>query len=574
LSVTLRKVCCAALSTWLLLAPVPPAVAAASGPEGGPTAESPAAPGSEPKARHQPAAAVAIPSPQELEAAGAVIGKVKIVVGDVFDTGLEGEDGWLYRTANRLHRQTRPSVIRKQLLFDEGDPYDHRLVLETERNLRARDYLYDAKIVPVAYDGHAVDLEVRTRDVWTLNPGVNFNRKGGENAFGVQIEEDNLLGSGQSIGIQWDDNVDRQTLAVSFFDPHFRHSFTQLGLVYADADDGSTKLLQLNRPFYALDVQRAGGLYLFDNERNDARYVLGKNVGEFQHLDEQYEIHAGRSRGLQGRWVRRWTAGATYERDQFAPDPDEPLGGPLPGDRELVYPWVGFELVEDSFQERVNQDQIRRTEDVLVGLRASARLGYAAEALGSDRNALIGSAYVQDGADLGERQSVFGSLSASGRIESGELVNGVLAAEGRYYLSTSRNSKFYLAASGALTEQLDTELQLLLGGDNGLRGYPLRYQAGTARALFTVEQRYYTKWYPFRLFHVGAAAFFDMGRTWGRDVTGFESSGLLKDVGVGLRLGSSRSSFGNVVHIDLAFPLDGDDDIDSVQLLVTTKRSF
>ena len=60
----------------------------------------------------------------------------------------------------------------------------------------------------------------------------------------------------------------------------------------------------------------------------------------------------------------------------------------------------------------------------------------------------------------------------------------------------------------------------------------------------------------------------------GTDVTGFQSSGLLRDVGIGLRLGSSRSSFGNVLHIDLAFPLDGGDDIDSVQLLVTTKGSF
>jgi hypothetical protein len=544
LPVTLRKVCGAALGTWLLLAWVPSA------------------------------AEDAIPSPEELEAAGAVVGKVRVVVGDVFDTSLEGESSWLYRTANRLHIETRPSVIRDQLLFKEGDPYDHRLLRETERNLRARGYLYDANIVPVAWDGHAVDLEVRTRDVWTLNPGVSFSRKGGENTFGVQLQEDNLLGNGQRIGIQWDDNVDRQSVGLSFFDPHFMHSFTQLGLAYADADDGSTKMLQLNRPFYALDVRRAGGIYLIEDERNDARYALGKNVGEFAHLTEYYEVSGGWSRGLQGRWVRRWTFGAAYDRDRFAPDPDEPLGGPLPQDRELVYPWVGFELVEDSFEERVNQDQIRRTEDVLVGLRASARLGYAAEALGSDRNAVIASAYVQDGADLGERQSVFGSVSASGRLESGELVNGVLAAEGRYYRSTSRNSKFYAAVSGAVAEQLDTELQLLLGGDNGLRGYPLRYQAGTARALFTVEQRYYTGWYPFRLFHVGAAAFFDMGRTWGRDVTGLESSGLLKDVGVGLRLGSSRSSFGNVVHIDLAFPLDGDDDIDSVQLLVTTKGSF
>jgi hemolysin activation/secretion protein len=117
-------------------------------------------------------------------------------------------------------------------------------------------------------------------------------------------------------------------------------------------------------------------------------------------------------------------------------------------------------------------------------------------------------------------------------------------------------------------------LQLTLGGDNGLRGYPLRYQAGTSRALLTLEQRYYTKWYPFRLFHVGAAAFVDVGRTWGTDVTGAGSLGWLRDLGVGLRLGSSRSSFGNVVHIDVAFPLDGDDDIDSVQLLVTTKASF
>jgi hypothetical protein len=65
-----------------------------------------------------------------------------------------------------------------------------------------------------------------------------------------------------------------------------------------------------------------------------------------------------------------------------------------------------------------------------------------------------------------------------------------------------------------------------------------------------------------------------MGRTWGTDVTGLQSSGLLRDVGIGLRLGSSRSSFGNVLHVDVAFPLDGDDDIDSVQLLVQTKGSF
>jgi outer membrane protein assembly factor BamA len=515
-----------------------------------------------------------LPSGAELEAAGAVIGEILIDVGDVFDTSLEGEDGWLYRTANKLHISTKPSVIRGQLLFETGDQYSQRIIDESERILRARGYIYDASIVPIRWDGHTVDLEVRTRDVWTLNPGVSFSRKGGENAFGVAIQEDNLLGTGQRIGIDWDTDVDRTSVALSYYDPHFRHTFDELGITYADADDGDAMIFSYLRPFHSLDARRSAGIHLNSNQRNDSRYELGKSVGEFEHRQDYYEVSRGWSAGLEGRWVNRWITGFTYSRDRFAPDPDEPLGGPLPGDRELVYPWIGWEFVEDGFQERVNQDQILRTEDVLVGRYATARVGYAAEALGSDRNALIASASLRDGADLDPRQSVFGSISASGRLEGDELVNGVLAADARYYFATSKRSKFYAAISGAVAEQLDTDLQLLLGGDNGLRGYPLRYQAGTARALLTLEQRYYTKWYPFRLFHVGAATFFDMGRTWGTDVTGLQSSGLLRDVGIGLRLGSSRSSFGNVLHVDVAFPLDGDDDIDSVQLLVQTKGSF
>jgi hemolysin activation/secretion protein len=272
--------------------------------------------------------------------------------------------------------------------------------------------------------------------------------------------------------------------------------------------------------------------------------------------------------------VRRYIAGVSYQRDEFALLPDVDPGGPLPEDRELLYPWVGFEIVEDRFEERHNQDQIRRTEDVLVGLSAGGRLGYASESLGSDRDAWIAQLWVQNGFDFRQGHSVFGSFAASGRLEDGSLANAVVEAEARYYWQTSEKSKFFLDLTGALADDLDAERQLLLGGDNGLRGYPLRYQAGTSRALATVEQRYYTDWYPFHLFYVGAAAFFDIGRTWGTDVTGAESLGWLRDVGIGLRLGSSRSSFGNVIHIDLAFPLDGDEDIDDVQLLVKTKARF
>ncbi len=53
-----------------------------------------------------------------------------------------------------------------------------------------------------------------------------------------------------------------------------------------------------------------------------------------------------------------------------------------------------------------------------------------------------------------------------------------------------------------------------------------------------------------------------------------ESSGVLKDVGIGLRFGSLRSGLGNVIHVDLAMPLDPQPGMDGVQLVIETKRSF
>jgi hemolysin activation/secretion protein len=496
------------------------------------------------------------------------------VVGDIFDPSIPEEDKWLYRTANKLHINTRQPVIRHQLLVEPGQPYVQRLVDESERILRANDYLYDAWIRPVSYDGTTVDLEVHTRDTWTLNPGINFSRQGGANTTSIELEEKNLLGNGQQLAFSWNDDVDRTSLTLRYFDPHFHSTWTQVGIVYSDADDGSTQGLRVNRPFYALDTRRAGGLYLYDSIRNDPRYALGEQVGEFEHDEQFAEAYYGWSRGWQDGWVRRWTAGTTFSRSRYAPVPGSALGGPLPEDIELAYPWLGFDLVEDTYRKRRNQDQIDRTEDVLLGVRAGARIGYAAEALGSDRDALMLSAYAQNGWEYAGNRSLFVSAGGSGRIEDDGLRNAVVSGEARYYARTSRRTKFYASVNGTMTESLDADQQLVLGGEEGLRGYPLRYQAGTSRALLTLEQRYYTDWYPFRLFHVAGAAFFDMGRTWGTDVTGATSDGLLKDVGIGLRLGSSRSAFGNVIHVDLAFPLDGGDDIDQVQFVVETKARF
>ena len=116
--------------------------------------------------------------------------------------------------------------------------------------------------------------------------------------------------------------------------------------------------------------------------------------------------------------------------------------------------------------------------------------------------------------------------------------------------------------------------RLQLGGDNGLRGYPLRYQGGTRRALLTLEERFYTDLYLWRLFRVGGAAFIDVGRAWGGAEPPTAQAGWLGDAGLGLRIVSARSAFSNVLHVDLAMPFNPGSDVRRLQLIVKTRTTF
>jgi hypothetical protein len=515
-----------------------------------------------------------IPSDAELEASGAVIGEIYFNISDIFNELDPREDKLLYRLANRLHIKTRESAVRAQLLFRSGDPYSARVLAETERTLRRLDYLHDAFIRPIAYDGTRVDILVQTRDVWTLQPGISYERTGGTNQTGAEIEEENLLGYGKSITLSRSSDVERESLLLQWQDPNVWQSRWQSNLAYSINDDGRLRFVEFERPFYALDTQWSAGTTVFDFTRVDPRYDLGEIVDEFRHDERFAEFRGGWSAGLVDGWSRRWLAGFRYDENRFAVEPDRTPPAVLPPDRKLVYPWVGLALIEDKYMTTQNLDKIGRVEDLHFGTSLSLQLGWATAALGSDRDAAIVAAAAHTARAVNEQQLLFVDGNVSGRLESGEIADGRINGVARYYWRWDRKRVLFARVDGSVSEALDPENQILLGGDSGLRGYPLRYQAGTSRALATLEQRFYTDWFPFRLFYVGGAVFVDAGRTWGRGAVGEESLGWLKDIGVGLRLGNARGAFGSVLHFDIAFPLDRTSDIDSVQFLIETKQSF
>src|ERR1700690_356624 len=72
-----------------------------------------------------------VPSDAELEAQGAVIGRVDIDIRNIFDQRDPREDNGLFRLANTLHIRTKPATVRAQLLFASGDKYLARKLAET-----------------------------------------------------------------------------------------------------------------------------------------------------------------------------------------------------------------------------------------------------------------------------------------------------------------------------------------------------------------------------------------------------------------------------------------------------------
>jgi hypothetical protein len=516
-----------------------------------------------------------VPSDAALEAAGAIIGTVEIATRNIFDESDSRESNGLFRLANDLHIRTKHATIQAQLLFASGDKYLARKLAETERVLRLLPYVYDARIVPVHYADGKVDIKVITNDVWTLSPGISFSRSGGTNDSKFNLQDTDFLGWGKTLQISRGSTVDRTSNTIAWADPNVLGSRWTSAATYSDSSDGSQRAVLVSHPFYSLDAPWSTKISAISFDRTISRYNLGEIVDQFGDSEHSYELSGGISSGLANGWTKRWTFGMRYDRNLFLPAPITTVPAKiLPPDRTLSYPFTGFDILQDAYKKIGDENQIGRTEDLYFGTEITGEVGYADSIFGADRSAVLLTAKALRGLELPSEQQLFLTGDFSSRIEQGHPRNLIADAAAKYYWRWRQDWLLYAALSGTTTHMLDPDMQLLLGGDNGLRGYPLRFESGTSRALFTVEQRFFTDWYPFRLARVGGAVFADVGRTWGTGVIGNSDPGLLKDVGFGLRLGNTRSGLGNVLHVDFAFPLSDVAGIQKFQFLVQTMQSF
>jgi hypothetical protein len=102
------------------------------------------------------------------------------------------------KAANSIHRTTRKYVIKKTLLFKEGDPLNSLEISDNERILRQSPNLLDARIVvlPRTTNTDTVDVLVITQDIWSISGNISL---GGFKSGRLQLNDNNFLGLGHEL---------------------------------------------------------------------------------------------------------------------------------------------------------------------------------------------------------------------------------------------------------------------------------------------------------------------------------------------------------------------------------------
>lgn len=504
--------------------------------------------------------------------------KINIKIHPIFDESKPEENNYLFRLANRLHIDTHESVVTKDLLVESGDYLDKDLLAESERILRARRYFNKASITTRDEENGQVDVDVF--EVWTLVPSISYSHAGGKSTSSFGLHDSNFLGYGKTINILHTSSAERSGELFNYRDPNTGWHQTALNFSYADNSDGKHQYYEWVRPYFALSTVNAGGITYEQFDQEDSLYNAGEIVQTFGHSSEKQEFFYGAKMSLSDkRNIHRWNIGYTQEEDIFFPLDNDLSDNSLPHNRDLNTSWIEYAYIHDGYIEVSNIQQINRIEDINLGFQSRVRLGFTNSSYKEYDNSYQFTHNISQGFFVSEASLLLAEFRYEGLYNGGKIYNGIIEGNINYHWQNFESGQLYISLEGARGLRLFGDKALSLGGDNGLRGYPAYYQTGDKRYLLTMEQRFYGEKEWFSLFHMGYAIFYDQGRAWGDSLVPQSETGTLRDFGMGLRISGTRNGSRdegghNVLHIDIATPLDAGPDTSQLQWLVKVKHSF
>ena len=481
---------------------------------------------------------------------GWYIDSIEVSCRNIYDLQDDRYQSFLFRTANRLHVVTRERIVRQELLFEVGDRFQQALIDETARNLRLRFPLNDARIKVEKLATGQVLVRVMTVDQWSLIGGLrSISRNGNETDFRVGFEERNLIGRAQFLSFDFFAREnDPNYVQLRYREPRVFGRRLRVDLQYRSDPNNRLKLAEIGRPYYSLEQKLSFEVSVADHNR---RKELLNEVGEVV----AHRTSSGETVRLQG----GYRTGPSYRKTLLLADYrylyDEVDSASEIG-IDSVYHRLTFGVAQ-AWQTFITDRRINGfgyTEDFVLGLGLGARYG---------RAFLPGlSGYLFDKA----QGDVTGRWKLGHNLVGAEYARifwfkGSHEIRRQYGLTlTWYNNRWrhvtWAVRSRYLLDRDNGNLNVVLGGKNGLRGYPSEFRAGDRSHVMNFESRLFFGLEVLSV-KIGSAVFVDMGRAWQPDETlafrDYHLSG-----GVGLRLSLENLLKGEIIRIDVTLAEGGD----------------
>jgi len=477
--------------------------------------------------------------------AAQTIDTIVIVSHNVFSGGGDGP-GFVARLANALHVTTRAAVIRRELLIDPGQPYDSARVVESERALRALNVFRLVQLDTVRVNGRLA-LRVETADGWSTKPQASFSSAGGDATWSAGLVEENLLGTATQLTATYTSTPDRTSLEFQYQSPHLLWRRDPLLVGYKNLSDGQVGLWAYGVPFY----QTAASWSLVTDGEAVRQRVLSFRDGTLfrtiQRRAARFGLAGGVALQATSRGYVRLLAAAQWRREDFAPDTTLPFPRSATGALG-----AGLEVSHARFRVVRHFDTYGRREDLDLSQRltvgawvAPRAFGYPADRAGVGPLVAGQVSAVWPGGFVVLRGQAHGVYAPGGGLDSG-LVQGSLTIASQ---NLSRQTAVAHLEAGALRRAKPGAEFDLWRDQNGPRLFGVHQLTGTRMVWLAVEHRILVKDDLWGMLGVGVAPFLDYGGAWYADERAREGG----DVGLSLRLGPTRATYGEVSELAVGY---------------------
>ncbi|MBN2634414.1 MAG: hypothetical protein JXR66_12705 [Bacteroidales bacterium] len=481
---------------------------------------------------------------------GRIIRNIVIITLDPFgysatDTAV-AKQNFPVRAGNKIHINTQSIAIRNLLLFRKNEPFNSLLVKESERLIRAQNFVHEVYFYVGSPGGRSdsVDIFIRELDKWSIIPQGSVSAK----KIRTDITENNFLGFGHEFRNAYSRNLvfGIDSFNTDYSIPNIRNTY--INAKFHFGIDGYANYLGsmiIDRPFFSPLTKWAGGISFAIQNKNDSLKDLNSVFAPVNMKFITQDYWAGKAipvfkSNKEDEPKTNLILSARYFRIRYSEKPSE-KNDPL-----LIYSDEDFFLagIGISARKYVQDKYIFKygvIEDVPEGKVFGLTGGY--QVRNNSARMYLGMRF-----SFGNYYNwgylspdfEFGTFFHSSHAEQGVFTAGINYFTGLFEIGRWKFREF-LKPQVTIGINRFAYDSLTINDSYGLDGFVSPSLSGTHRLLFTLQTQSYAPWNLIG-FHFGPYLICSLGML-GNAADGFKNSKVYSQLGLGVLIKNENLVF-------------------------------